>query len=455
MRKGRELLGFVGSFAVGLFALTSWTAPQSARQEGQRDLRARLQKAFDEAKTDFDAPNLSAGVWIGDEVVLAAWFARDADAPDEALDHARSAPWTFEALSALALLRMADAGKLELSDAVTKHLPQLKFGGKTVTIAQVLTHSSGAPSYADYLETKDEVRDSAAVLSWLGERPLDAEPGSCFVYSESNALIAAAVAEKLAEAPIQKVLQEWVIDAASLQNTAVEVGERVRRPREASFSVSGAPADAASVGRLFGVVDIRTTLDDLARLMRVLEGEFLAESSRATLLAADRLSGGIEAPYSYGLSRTRLESEPFLSLGGASRESALRVSWRPATSLVVASAAGRESVNLARINERLARVVFEIPERKVVDLPLTKEQCAVYTGVYYMGCTRTTIEVRDEQLFFQSPYDGPYRLRYQGEHRFVSEPDDEVIFEFKVDSGVASEFVLNRHGARTGAMRMK
>lgn len=463
MVRHRVPVAFATTFALGLFALTSWTAPQTApqsspqtaQQQARPDLKARLQKTFDETRSEFETPNLSAGVWLGEELLLAAWFAQDANAERENLDHVRSAPWAFECLSALALLRMADADKLELSDPITKHLPKLKFGGKAVTVAQVLTHSSGAPSYVDYVATKDGVHDSATLLSWLAERPLDAEPGSCFAYSESNALIAAAIAEKLGERPIDKVLQEWVIDAAGLAGTNLEMGSSEKRAREASFIVSGASEDAASVGPLFGCVDIRTTLDDLWRLMRGLELELLTESSRKLLLGADRLPGGVEAPYSYGFSRARLEREPFLSIGGASSETALRVSWRPATSLVVASATRSAAAKLPRVNERLARAVLEIPEHKIVDLPITKEQCAVYAGVYYMGCTRTTIEARDEQLYFQSPFEGPYRLRFQGENRFIAAPDDEVIFEFKVESGVASEFVLNRRGSRTGAMRMK
>lgn len=455
MFRHRVRVEFAGTFAIGLCALASWTAPQATRQEGRPDLKARLQKALDEARTEVEAPNLSAGVWLGDETVFSGWFAQDANAEREKLDHARSAPWAFESLTALALLRMADADKLELSDPIAKHLPQLKFGGKAVTVAQVLTHSSGAPSYADWVATKDVVHDAATVLSWLAERSLDAEPGSCFAYSESNALIAAALAEKLSGKPIEKVLREWVIDAAALSDTNLEMGEAGRRAREASFSIGGAPADAASIGRLFGCVDVNTTLDDLARLMRGLEGDLFTDASRKALLGADRLPGGVEAPYSYGFSRARLEREPFLSLGGAFDGTALRVSWRPATSLVVASATRSSDANLAALNERLARIVLEIPEREIVDLPLTKEQCEIYAGSYYMGCTRTTIEARDEQLYFQSPYEGPYRLRFQGEHRFVSAEDDEVVFEFKVDGPVATEYVLIQHGSRTGAVRMK
>jgi CubicO group peptidase (beta-lactamase class C family) len=463
MSRVRTNVGFAVVLGVGLTALANWTQASSAQETKRetkqeptrRDLSSRLLVALEEARADQDLDGLSAGVWLGEQVVLSGWSARDPNAEREGLTAPRTAQWLIEPLTALALLRMSEADKFSLSDPLTKHLPEFALGGKTVTIAQVLTHSSGIPSYVSYLESKPSEATARSVLAWLAQRPLDAEPGSCFAYSESNALIATALAEKLAEKPLEKVLMQWVTEPARMIETTLEAGEAARNAREASFRVTGSPADAASVARLVGLARITTTLDDLSLLMRGLERDVLKESTRSLLLTADRLPGGVEAPYSYGFARSRLEREPFLSLGGVASGDALRVSWRPATSMVVASATRSSEADLAAVNERLGRVVFDVAEQKLVDLPLTKEQCAVYAGVYYMGCTRTTIETRDEQLYFQSPYEGPYRLRYQGEHRFVAAPDEEVVFEFKVDSGVASEFVLNHHGARTGAVRVK
>lgn len=448
-------LGFALTWGIGLFALASWTAPHPTRQEDRGSLRGRLGRTLDAATAGQVFPSLSAGVWLGDEVVFSRWSARNATTAAEALDNARSAPWVLESLSAIALLRMADAGKLELSDPLTKHLPQLGFGGNAVTVSQVLTHTSGAPSYVDHAATTGVDLTSAAVLSWLAERPLDSDPGSCFAYSESNALIAAALVEKLGEKPIEKALAAWVLEPAHLSNSGLEMGSASRRTREASFSVRGAPVDAASVGRLFGCGDVHTTLDDLSRLMRGLEGQLLTDSSRKLLLAADRLPGGIEAPYAYGFARSRIEQSACLSLRGASSAGAVHVAWTPESSLVVALASRAAPAELSRLSDELVRAVFEIAEQRVVDLPLTKEQCAIYAGVYYMGCTRTTVEAREEQLFFESPFEGPYRLRFQGGQRFVAATDEQIVFEFKVDSGVATEFVISHHGSRTGAVRLK
>ena len=128
-----------------------------------------------------------------------------------------------------------------------------------------------------------------------------------------------------------------------------------------------------------------------------------------------------------GLRALAREPQPVAWSGPAPRaEQALHVAWHPKSALVIALAGRPNNAGLAPLAEDLASVVFELPEREILDLPLTSEQRAIYAGVYYMGCTRTTIEAREEGLFFQSPYDGPYRLRYQGEHRFISADDDEV-----------------------------
>ena len=56
--------------------------------------------------------------------------------------------------TSLAVMQLRDAGKLSLSDPVSKHLPWFKMspaaGGRDVTLLGILTHSAGLPREADY-----------------------------------------------------------------------------------------------------------------------------------------------------------------------------------------------------------------------------------------------------------------------------------------------------------------
>lgn len=442
---------------LGLGALGA-AQPQSVvrSQDAPANLNSRLELAATQAAEGADLANLTACVWLRDETVLSKAILLDKRVDADAVERERDVLWALEPLCAIALLRMADADRLSLADLLTKHLPALEFGGAHVTVAQVLTHSSGAPNYLDLLAAKLDVRDAKDVLAWLATRPLDAEPGTCCLLSPSNALIATALVQEISGEPLATALETWVLKPAGLEATAIEVGSHDVRVREATFRVGDDETDAASLARLVGVTRIRSTLPDMGRLLRLMgSGPLLSERAREDFLKAERLEGGVEAPFAYGFARSRMDREPYVSFGGAASAGALHFAWRPDANLVIALACSSTDVSLAPIAERLARVVFDVAERVVVDLPLSAEQRAIYTGVYYMGCTRTTIEARDEALYFQSPYDGPFRLRYQGDHRFVAEHDDAIELEFRVEHDRATEFVILRHGSRTGAKRME
>jgi hypothetical protein len=79
----------------------------------------------------------------------------------------------------------------------------------------------------------------------------------------------------------------------------------------------------------------------------------------------------------------------------------------------------------------------------------------VYLGGYYIGCTRVTIEERDELLEYLTPYGDRHRLRYQGRDRFISAEDPEVSLEFTIEHGRAVAFVLTQRGMQTTARRLE
>lgn len=433
-------------------AVTSGPKPSAAAQD---DLDAHLEAELRLMLEESRPLTATASVWIGTERAFETSLTAGESTLQASIDRPRSATWALEPLCALALLRMADADRLSLSDPITKHLPALELGGATVTVEQVLTHSSGAPSFVDYVATVAEEQDAAGVLAWLGKQPLDAEAGSCFTRSESNALIACELAAVLGKKPLAAVLREWVIEPAGLEGTEIVV-RAAKSAREASQSQGQPSPRAATLAELLGVTRLTTTAADLARLFRGIETDALLDGdARTKLVRADRLPGGIEAPYAFGFARTRLDLEPYLWLGGRDDDGAIHVAWHPEHRLTVALALEGRRVDASRIAERLAGVVLEIPEREIVDLPMTAEQRAIFVGVYYMGCTRSTIEERDEQLYFQTPYQGPHRLRFQGVHRFIAADDDELRLDFTLEDGRATEFVLIHQGARTGARRME
>ena len=111
-----------------------------------------------------------------------------------------------------ALLLLQERGALSLDDRVGRFLPALT-RANDVTIRQVLSHTSGYQDYwpQDYVPpfmlqpvTADKIMELWA------RKPLDFEPGTKWQYSNTNYVIAGAIAEKAAGMPLISFLTERI-----------------------------------------------------------------------------------------------------------------------------------------------------------------------------------------------------------------------------------------------------
>jgi CubicO group peptidase (beta-lactamase class C family) len=145
----------------------------------------------DEVVRSWALPGLSVGVVFDREVGLARGFgsADPSGRPVTAdtLFHQASISKPFVATG---VLRLVEAGELELDGRVTTYLHDLDWAdprAASVTIRQLLSHTSGCGDVHDYgwhrpqLDDAALARFSADVAGW----PLDRDPGSGFAYSNA------------------------------------------------------------------------------------------------------------------------------------------------------------------------------------------------------------------------------------------------------------------------------
>ena len=109
---------------------------------------------------------------------------------------------TTKVITAIALLQLAQEGKIELSDKVVKYFPQLPY--KDVTIMQVLSHSSGITNallgnfYIHWAEEHNDYDRDANLLSVLKENTdLNFEPGKEIGYTNMGYAILGKVIENV------------------------------------------------------------------------------------------------------------------------------------------------------------------------------------------------------------------------------------------------------------------
>jgi CubicO group peptidase (beta-lactamase class C family) len=94
--------------------------------------------------------------------------------------------------TAASILLLEERGKLQVSDLVKKHLPDVPAAWDQMTIAHVLTHTAGIPNFTgfpDYGKIKLSAATTAELVAMFRDKPLEFEPGEKFNYSNSGYIL--------------------------------------------------------------------------------------------------------------------------------------------------------------------------------------------------------------------------------------------------------------------------
>jgi CubicO group peptidase (beta-lactamase class C family) len=202
---------------------------------------------------------------------------------------------TFDAASltkvlatAPSVLILAEQGRIGLDDRLVKYFPECGNGGKeTITIRQLLTHSSGLPAG---LPAAPAWHGRAAAHKLACDQVVTHAPGTFFRYSDINYVLLGQVVEKVTGTPLDDYAQAHIYAPLGMRNTGylplrrVDV-ETIAPTQVGSTDGKGAHGDLAPGQPLRGVVHdptarrmggvagsagVFTTVGDVARYARML-----------------------------------------------------------------------------------------------------------------------------------------------------------------------------------------
>ena len=145
-----------------------------------------------------------------------------------------------------AIMRLVDAGKLQVSDRVSQHWPEFGQNGKQqVTVEHLLLHTSGLiadNALRDYLDGPEKSWERIAALK------LQQPSGEKFVYSDVNFLVLGKLIERLSGQTLDRYCRQNIFEPLGMKETGYV---RVQRHREPESSPT---AEAANGGAADGDV---------------------------------------------------------------------------------------------------------------------------------------------------------------------------------------------------------
>ncbi|MEO1216499.1 MAG: serine hydrolase domain-containing protein [Bacteroidota bacterium] len=168
---------------------------------------------------------------------------RDFESKDSLLvDHQFYLASVSKQFTGMACLLLVQEDKLDLDDKLSSFYPEISYSD-SVSIRQMLHHSSGIPDYYGLGVYKQGMTNQDVLDALLNDTHLDFEPGSEFSYSNSAYVLLSMVVEKAAKKSFSDILEEKVFKPLGMKSTLVFDQDKKMPPRAIGHSSDGKKKD--------------------------------------------------------------------------------------------------------------------------------------------------------------------------------------------------------------------
>ncbi|MEL7123273.1 MAG: serine hydrolase domain-containing protein [Bacteroidota bacterium] len=353
--------------------------------------------------------------------------------------------------TALAILKLIDQGKIQLSDDIRKFFPDMYTKiTDPITIEHLITHTSGVRDISHLLTLqtikwwKQNLNNKDIIDILQKQEALNFKPGSQFLYSNSNYVLLAEIVEKVSNKSF-RVFTDQMFQDLGMPNTSFETNHKnikgpIAKPyfNFDSWSTYEWIWDGVGDGNLF------TTLIDQMRWEQILQGmETDALSSEAIQLSQQPICDKVD--YGYGLEFSTYNGEKSVYHHGSTG------AWK-ATFLRF------PELKLSIITmSNSGKTIVENQNQKVADLLLMGEEKEGTTSSLILQPEKIGPFVSDDQLLgnyqtetgflfrFVQKKDGIYLLRNgRNDTKLIREEDN--IFHQWNDPTFKQEFTQNEKG---------
>jgi CubicO group peptidase (beta-lactamase class C family) len=232
--------------------------------------------------------------------------------------------------TAVAILQLVEQGALSLDAKVADVLPEYPNPqvAQTVTIHQLLTHTSGLGDWSEserFPDLHDQIRGVEDYLPLFVDTPVEFEPGARFRYSNSGYIVLGLIIEQVTGQSYYDYVQTNIFEPSGMADTAAY---------ELDASVPdlavGYTKLAIDGSELDEIIDYHfamptrggpsgggfSTVEDLLRFRNALLAHWLLSPESTKLLLAGKVEIRENAQYAYGFFDRMVENQRVVGHGG-------------------------------------------------------------------------------------------------------------------------------------------
>lgn len=389
-------------------------------------------------------------------------------APDTAFDLAS----VSKQFNSMAIMILAERGKLKFDDPLSKFFPQFPPYARKITVRHLLNHTSGLPDYMElFVKTGKIDKDgkpvgfeptSRDVLELLAQqKELLFEPGTKWEYSNSGYVVLAQIVEKASGKRYPQFLKANIFRPLGMKET--RVSDESRPPiknRATSYAREGngyKNADYHPLNWIYGDGNVNTTLRDMYKWDQGLYTEKLVKvSTLQEAWTSGKLNNGSETGYGFGWAVGNYLGLRNTSHSGGWAGFRTHISRFPEQRFTVIVLSNLAGFNPRRISNKIAKIYLGDKMTFPAPAKVSSEAMQEYAGRYQMAPDFILeIKFEDSALWAKFGDQEKDRLVPESVAKFYLEDMEDSRIEFNKDAAGKVTSATVGLGGRMSAPRLE
>lgn len=357
--------------------------------------------------------------------------------------------------TAAAILQMVDQGKLRLDDPIEGHVPGLPASWGKATIRQLLSHTSGIPSYTMiegfHARLMPLEHTPKELTDLVRNMPLNYEHGTKFGYNNSGYVLLGRIIESVSGMGYADYLEKKLLAPLGLRNSGYDDGRILVAQLAQDYTDRKdqvVKSRLVNMSNTYAAGGMVSTVDDLLAWQQMLVGGKVLSPHSLQAMFTD---GGHR--YGFGWYVRENLSRKLYEHGGNIGAYSSLLAYYPDDQVVVIVLSNYGEDVVTRITDELARLALGVAPA-YHQVRVDPRLYAGLEGRYLLDSTEFTISARGKRLFAGLAGQKELEIFPESEYRYFYKAVDALLTFERNPAGKVDAVTLHQNGSTFRAMRL-
>lgn len=291
--------------------------------------------------------------------------------------------------TAVAILMLEEEGKLKVTDDITKYISDYPTQENSITIYQLLNHTSGIQSYTGMQSFMDITRTDmtpSELIDVFKNEPMEFGAGEAYKYNNSGYILLGHIIEVVSGISYEEFIQKNIFDPLGMNNSYYGSKTKLIKGRASGYTEGNGMENGKylSMSLPYAAGSLMSTVEDMLKWQNALSANKLitkANYDRAT--NGSKLANGEDISYGFGWIKDDLRGSKMIHHGGGIFGYTTFGIYLPDEDVYVIGLSNCDCGDVTTVTTKVAAIAIEKPIPSIKDaIELSAVQVDKWTGAY-------------------------------------------------------------------------